>query len=58
MTWKHRQSLGKCCYPRCERERLADADYCKRHDDDKRERNKLYMRRVRMWRRLQLGLGL
>ena len=58
MTWKLRQSLGKCQHGRCDSPLADGADYCERHLDDKHERNRISMRRTRAFLRVQLGLGL
>lgn len=58
MTWKQRQAQGKCEHGQCDSPRVEHTDYCERHLEDKRERNRVHMRQVRMWKRLQLGLGL
>lgn len=58
MTWKLRQSLGLCEHGRCQSPRVEHTDYCQRHLEDKKQRNKKYMRIRRAMRRVQLGLGL
>jgi hypothetical protein len=57
MTWKSRQALGLCQYP-CPAEAADGSDYCARHLHAKRERNARYMAWARLYKRVQLGLGL
>ena len=52
MSWKLRQSLGKCQHGRCDSPLADGADYCEAHDADKKRRNRLWKLR----RKVQLRI--